>query len=71
MEDWIELGLVHARSCGGHCETAIVCVRNVAGKLFYAAKVGSSYYAIARVEGREDANACYNSDFYFRFGFPD
>ena len=71
MEDWIELGKVYAKRGSGQSETAIVCVRNVAGKLFYAAKVGSSYYAIARVEGREDANACYNSDFYFRFGFPD
>ena len=70
MEDWIELGQVTATG-PRYSETVTVCVRNVAGKLFYAARIGSSYYAIARVEGREDANACYGRDYYFRFGFPD
>ena len=70
MEDWIELGTVRA-SGPTYDETATVCVRNVAGKLFYAAKVNSCYYAIVRVEGRKDANACYNDKFYFSFGFPD
>jgi len=77
MEDWIELGYVTAHSASSSDSYQVmICVRNIAGNYFYAAKLRDDFFAIARIKGTAIYNAnarfCKNGEnFYLEFQFPE